>query len=259
MERIKKIHDITIILLMLNNRHHCLTQLNSDKPLGKLLDLTTFNKQVICMRRKIARLILLILAIPGLALVICNFRINSFAEDRTFSSVEQIPENEVGIVLGTSKRLRGGQPNTYYNNRIDATVILYNAHKIDFVLVSGDNGTIYYNEPTTMKKDLVSAGIPEDRIFLDYAGFRTLDSMVRAKEVFGLEHATIISQKFHNERAIYLAEKKGLKAIGFNAEDVSIESGFKVQLREYFARVKVFLDLALKTQPKFYGDRITIE
>lgn len=211
------------------------------------------------MGRKVARLIILILSIPGLALVICNYRINSFAEGKTFSTLDEIPNNKVGIVLGTSKRLKDGSPNAYYGNRITATVDLYKANKIEFVLVSGDNGTIYYNEPTTMKNDLVSAGIPEERIFLDYAGFRTLDSMVRAKEVFGLENATVISQKFHNERAIYIAEEKGLKAIGYNAVDVSLESGFKVQLREYFARVKVFLDLALKTQPKFYGDRIIIK
>ncbi len=211
------------------------------------------------MSRKIARLILLILSIPYLTLFISNYTINSYAEGKTFSSVDEIPKNKVGIVLGTSKRLRDGHPNAYYGNRIIAAVKLFEANKIDYVLVSGDNGTIYYNEPTTMKKDLVSAGIPENRIFLDYAGFRTLDSMVRAKEVFGLDSATVISQKFHNERAIYIAEKKGLTAIGFNATDVSLESGFKVQFREYFARVKVFLDLALKTQPKFYGDKIFIE
>ena len=193
--------------------------------------------------------------VPLSALLICNYLINSFAEGKTYSSTAQIPKNKVGLILGTSKRIIGGQPNPYYENRISATVSLYKADKIDFVLVSGDNGSIYYNEPTTMKKDLVAKGIPEEHIFLDYAGFRTLDSMVRAKEVFGLTEVTIISQKFHNERAIYIAEKKGLRAIGFNATDISLESGIHVQLREYFARVKVFLDLGLKVQPRFYGDK----
>lgn len=197
--------------------------------------------------------------IPFFALLISNYLINSFAEGKTYSNTVQIPKNKVGLILGTSKKIIGGQPNPYYENRISATVKLYAADKIDFVLVSGDNGSIYYNEPTTMKKDLIAKGIPEERIFLDYAGFRTLDSMVRAKEVFGLTEVTIISQKFHNERAIYIAEKKGLKAIGFNATDIALESGLSVQLREYFARVKVFLDLALKVQPRFYGDKITIE
>lgn len=211
------------------------------------------------MRKKIVRIGIVLILLPFLSLLICNYLINSFAEGKTYSSTAQIPKNKVGLILGTSKRIIGGQPNPYYENRILATVSLYKSDKIDFVLVSGDNGTIYYNEPTTMKKDLVAEGIPEEHIFLDYAGFRTLDSMVRAKEVFGLTEVTVISQKFHNERAIYIAHKKGLKAIGFNAKDISLESGLSVQLREYFARVKVFLDLALKVQPRFYGDKIKIE
>ncbi len=101
------------------------------------------------------------------------------------------------------------------HNRITATISLFKAGKIDYVLVSGDNGTPYYNEPIVFKKDLVKGGIPEECIFLDFAGFRTLDSMVRAKVIFGLDQVTVISQKFHNKRAIYLAEKKGLKAIGY--------------------------------------------
>ncbi|MGK0495405.1 MAG: SanA protein [Maribacter sp.] len=211
------------------------------------------------MRKKLLIIGIVLVLVPLLALLICNFLINSFAEGKTYSSTSQIPKNQVGLILGTSKKIIGGQPNPYYENRISATVALYNANKINFILVSGDNGSIYYNEPTTMKKDLVAKGIPEDHIFLDYAGFRTLDSMVRAKEVFGLTQVTVISQKFHNERAIYIAEKKGLKAIGFNATDIAFESGIRVQLREYFARVKVFLDLALKVQPRFYGDKITIK
>lgn len=211
------------------------------------------------MRKKLVRIGFVLVLIPFFALLISNYLINSFAEGKTYSNTVQIPKNKVGLILGTSKKIIGGQPNPYYENRISATVKLYAADKIDFVLVSGDNGSIYYNEPTTMKKDLIAKGIPEERIFLDYAGFRTLDSMVRAKEVFGLTEVTIISQKFHNERAIYIAEKKGLKAIGFNATDIALESGLSVQLREYFARVKVFLDLALKVQPRFYGDKITIE
>ncbi len=194
-----------------------------------------------------------------MTLIVCNYTINRAAEGKTYSTIESVPKNRVGLVLGTSKRRSNGQPNPYYTYRIDATIALFKAGKIDFVLVSGDNGTIYYNEPTTIKKDLVKGGIPENRIFLDYAGFRTLDSMVRAKAVFGLDQVTVISQKFHNERAIYLAEKKGLHAIGFNATDVTGQPGLKVKLREYFARVKVFLDLVINTQPKFFGDTIEIK
>ena len=194
-----------------------------------------------------------------LIIIICNYIIISTAEGKTYTDLTKIPKNRVGLVLGTSNRITDGSSNPYYTYRIDATISLFRAGKIDYILVSGDNGSIYYNEPNTIKKDLVDAGIPENLIFLDYAGFRTLDSMVRAKFIFGLDDVTVISQKFHNERAIYIAQKKGLNAIGFNAQDLSTSQGFKVQLREYLARVKVFIDELLNTQPKFYGATIEIK
>ena len=194
-----------------------------------------------------------------LLIFLCNLIISSSAAGKTFNSLEALPKNRVGVVLGTSKKLIGGLPNPYYTFRIEATLELYQAQKIDFVLVSGDNGTRYYNEPNTIKKDLISKGIPAEKIFLDFAGFRTLDSMVRAKEVFGLNDVTVISQEFHNQRAIYLAEKKGLKAIGYNAKSISGRQGLKVRLREYLARVKVFIDLLFNTQPKFFGERVDIK
>lgn len=190
---------------------------------------------------------------------LCNFIITNSTENKTFSNVYLIKKNRVGLVLGTSKRLSNGQPNPYYVYRIEATIALFNAKKIDFVLVSGDNATKYYNEPTTFKKDLIKGGIPEDRLFLDFAGFRTLDSMVRAKEIFGLDSVTVISQKFHNERAIYLANKKGLEAIGFNAKMVTGSESLRMKIRESLARVKVFIDLLFNTQPKFYGEKIEIK
>ena len=201
---------------------------------------------------------LLIIALI-LVIFVCNIIISSTAEGQTYTDTDTIPANRVGLVLGTSNRLTNGSPNPYYTYRIDATIALYKARKIEFVLVSGDNGSIYYNEPNTIKKDLINGGIPEHVIFLDYAGFRTLDSMFRAKFVFGLDKVTVISQKFHNERAIYIAKQKGLKAIGFNAQDISTSQGLKVQIREYLARVKVFIDMVLNTQPKFYGATIEIK
>ena len=211
------------------------------------------------MKKKIG--ILILFGVVGIYLILasCDSIIENATIDRTYWNLKEVPKNKVGLVLGTSNRLVGGGPNPYYTNRIKATLELYKAGKIDFVLVSGDNGSQYYNEPNVFKKDLVKGGIPAERIFLDYAGFRTLDSMVRAKAIFGLEDVTIISQKFHNERAIYLAEKKGLHAIGFNADGISLNQGLKVQIREYFARVKVFIDLALNTQPKFFGEKIEIK
>ena len=210
-------------------------------------------------KRQFIKRVVILLVLGLLFTFICNLLVESGAKGKTYSSINEIPKNRVGLVLGTAKKIVGGHPNPYYSNRIKATVELFEAHKIDFVLVSGDNGSIYYNEPNTIKKDLIANDIPEERIFLDYAGFRTLDSMVRANVVFGLDSVTVISQKFHNERAIFLAHKKGLMAIGYNADDVKGQQGFKVQFREYFARVKVFIDLVLKTEPKFYGNTIEIK
>ena len=172
------------------------------------------------MKKKYRYALGIIVATPLLMLLLCNLVIEYSVEGKTYSDINTIPKNKVGLVLGTSKRISSGDSNPYYAYRINATIDLYKAGKIEFVLVSGDNGSRYYNEPTTFKKDLVKGGIPEDKIFLDYAGFRTLDSMVRAKAIFGLDSVTVISQEFHNERAIYLAKHKGLDAIGFNAQDI---------------------------------------
>jgi SanA protein len=211
------------------------------------------------MIKKILFGLLSLVVVFVIVLFFCDYAIDYATKYKTYTSTEKIPKNSVGIILGTAKKLTNGLPNAYYTNRIKATVTLFNAQKIDFILVSGDNGSIYYNEPKTIKKDLVTAGIPEEKIFLDYAGFRTLDSMVRAKHIFGLDSATIISQEFHNDRAIYIAQKKGLNAIGFNAKDVFGANGLKVKVREYFARVKVFLDLLTNKQPKFYGEKVEIK
>ena len=187
-----------------------------------------------------------------------NLAIEANASGLTFNSVDEIQKNKVGLVLGTSKYLRDGRTNLFFLYRVQAAVELYNKGKIDYILVSGDNRHVSYNEPKEFRKELIKRGIPKEKIYLDYAGFRTLDSMVRAKEVFGLQEVTVISQQFHNERAIYIAKKNGLQAIGFNAQDVQGYSGFKVKTREALARTKAFLDLFMNVQPKYLGEKITI-
>ena len=203
--------------------------------------------------------ILLLVIILSLFVFIPNYIIYNFSSDRVFDNINQIKSNKVGVLLGTSKLLKSGNINLFYQYRVDAAVALYKAGKIEFILVSGDNSSVNNDEPTDFKNDLIALGIPAERIFLDYAGFRTLDSVVRAKEIFGLTEVTFISQKFHNERAIYLAEKKGITSIGFNAKDVGGKSGTKVMMREYLARVKVFVDLLFGVKPHFLGDKIEIK
>jgi SanA protein len=193
-----------------------------------------------------------------LSLFGADYWVKSNAIIKVYSSVDAIPSNKVGLVLGTSKFNRNGYVNYYYKYRIDAALALYKAGKVTTFIVSGDNGNKEYDEPTQMKEDLIAGGVPEASIYLDYAGFRTLDSIVRASKIFGQKEFTIISQKFHNERAIFLAESYGLKAIAYNAKDVNIKYGFKTHIREKFARVKMLLDITFGVQPKFLGEEIVI-
>lgn len=207
---------------------------------------------------KFLKIILATVILLCTALVVNDYLISQKAQEFVYSKVTEIPKNKVGLLLGTSKYMAKGGINLYYAYRIDAAVALFNAGKIDYILISGDNSHISYNEPDTFKKDLIKRGIPADRIVLDYAGFRTLDSVVRAKAIFGQHTITIISQQFHNERAIYIAKKYDIDAIAFNAQDVTNRYGLKTRLREYLARSKAFIDVMLNVQPKFFGEQIPI-
>lgn len=222
--------------------------------------LTKFNMRNLLKSKKFyKRLFVFTLIAPIISIFISDWIVISSVKDQVYNETNQIPYNKVGLVLGTSKYLVSGNNSTYYSYRINATYDLYQANKISFVLVSGDNGSIYYDEPTTMKNDLIAKGIPANKIFLDYAGFRTLDSVVRSSKVFGQSSITIISQKFHIERAIYIANHNNIDAVGYVASEVSAKYGLRTKIREKFARVKLMLDVLFDTQPKFLGDPIIIE
>jgi len=181
------------------------------------------------------------------------------AQDKTYSDVSQIPHRHVGLVLGCPKRLFGGWSNPFFENRMTAAAELYRSGKVDFLVVSGDNHIQSYDEPVDMKNTLVEMGVPKDRIYLDYAGLRTLDSVVRVKQIFLQSSVTIVSQHFHNQRAIFLASHHGIDAIGFDAPDVAPQYAFKTLVREQFAKVKAVLDVyLLHTQPHFLGGRIMV-
>jgi len=210
--------------------------------------------------KKILMWILLLGVVISVVFVVCaNYRIDKQTEKSVFGDIESIPENKVGLLLGTSKLLKSGQLNPYFINRIIAAEELFKSGKIQNILISGDNSRKDYNEPQDMKDELIKRGIPEEKIYLDYAGFRTFDSVYRMNAIFGQNSFTIISQKFHNQRAIYIANALGLNAVGYNAKDVDTYSGSKTKLREKFARVKVFIDLLINKKPKFLGEKIVIE
>ena len=194
-----------------------------------------------------------------LLVILTDQAVQHYTKAQLYDSVEAIPSNKVGIVLGTAKYVRSGQLNLYYSYRINAAVELYKSGKIKFILISGDNSTRFYDEPSTFKKDLIKRGVPEEHIFLDYAGFSTLDSIIRAKKVFGQSKFTIISQAFHNERAVFIANFKEIDAVAYNAKPIPFKYGLYVKTREKLARVKMLFDLMLNIQPKFLGDPVQIQ
>lgn len=179
------------------------------------------------------------------------------AKDKIFRSVESVPQSDVGLVLGTGKLTQRGNPNLHFNQRIEAAANLYLARKVRCLLVSGDNHVVGYDEPTDMRDALVAAGVPADKIVCDYAGFRTLDSVIRAKIVFGLSRLTIVTEEFHCPRAVWIAQRHGLDAVAFAAPDVqSRRWTWRVKAREHLARVACALDLyVLHRGPKFSGPK----
>ncbi|WP_217511988.1 SanA/YdcF family protein [Vibrio metschnikovii] len=171
------------------------------------------------------------------------------------SDINKLPKFDVAVVLGTSKYL-GRTLNDYYLHRIEAAVELYQLNKTDYFLLSGDNAHRSYNEPWTMKRDLLKAGVPDEQIYLDYAGFRTLDSIVRAKRIFDTDDFLIVTQRFHCERALFIAQHHEINATCLAVPGPKNHLGYKVRLREVFARSKAVLDLYfLDTQPRFLGPK----
>ena len=198
-------------------------------------------------------------AVVVLLVLICNAKVKNSAENFVYQDVSEIPYRRVGIVLGTTPVRSNGTPNLYYQYRMEAAANLYFANKISYIIVSGDNHKKDYNEPECMRRSLVALGVPDSVIYSDYAGFRTFDSMVRCKEVFGQDSVTVISQKWHNERALYIAQHTGMEAIAFNADDVQVKHAYlKNHTRELLAKVKVVLDVTFHKKPKFLGEPVQV-
>lgn len=187
---------------------------------------------------------------------VCNLWVVQSASARMYSSINDLPHNDVGLVLGTSNFTRAGTTNLHFKNRIDAAARLYKSGKVKHLLLSGANHVAYYNEPQNMRQALLKQGIPDKAMTLDYAGLRTFDSMIRARKIFGLYKVTVVSQEFHNYRALFIGNRNGLDAIAYNAHEAPLEQTFETELREYLARVNAILDMyVMNTQPRFLGKR----
>ena len=201
-----------------------------------------------------------LLLLLGLSTLLNLFANELIEQKNIYNDIKKVPKKKAALLLGTAKYVKKGKQNYFYTYRIEAAVKLWKAKKINAIVVSGDNGTKYYDETTTMFKDLVKKGIPAKYIAKDHAGFRTFDSVVRAKEIFDLDDYIIISQEFHLKRALYIADEKGHKAIGFAAHDIKgTKAAKRMEAREFLAGIKAFLDInVLNTKPKFTGDKIKV-
>ena len=181
-------------------------------------------------------------------MLICNQIVVNNAKGKVFSDIDSIKYNKVGLLLGTTPQARFDRiTNYFFIYRIDAAEQLYKAGKIEQILISGDENSLDgINEPECMRDSLVARGVPANAIILDGKGYRTINSVINANKVFGLKSFTIISQEFHNERAIYQAEHLGLNVENlqaYNARMPKSRRAFLTTIREYFARVKMFIDL----------------
>ena len=206
------------------------------------------------IRRRIATLLLVTLMIVGGGTAWANWAVQDAASAKIFTDARSVPARPVGIVLGTTPRIHG-IANPFFERRLDAAAALYNAGKVHCLLVSGDHGTRYYNEVGAMEKGLVRRGVPAAKIAEDHAGFRTLDSVVRAKKVFGIDRAVIVTDGFHLPRSLYLADHSGIDAVGLSSVPVPATVTVRPEVREIGARVLMMLDLLVNRQPRFLGPR----
>ncbi|ATC63942.1 hypothetical protein CMV30_08240 [Nibricoccus aquaticus] len=194
------------------------------------------------------------LALAVLFVAFANLRILTQNSARLFTRIDDLPTRDIALVLGASPVLSDGRPNLHFASRIAAAAQLYHAGKVRHLLVSGDNGHASYNEPHAMRDALIARGVPSEAITCDYAGFRTLDSVIRAHRIFGAEKLTIVTQRYHNTRALAIARHEGIDAIGFCSADVNLRDSLRTELREVIARAATIVDLhILHRAPKFLG------
>ncbi|MCK6648786.1 MAG: YdcF family protein [Bacteroidia bacterium] len=212
------------------------------------------------MKKKIILFFTISFLLLLISIVGSNYWVIHSTRSQLYSEVDTTPQNDIGLLLGANKKSSRGGDNLYFKNRIKAASDLFKAGKIKHIIVSGDNHIKEYDEATDMCDALIWEGVPDSCITLDYAGFRTFDSMVRCLKVFKQKNVTVISQEFHNQRAVFIGNYYEMNVIGFNAKDVPAKYSIKTAFREYFAKLKAVLDLyVFHTEPKFLGEEVKIK
>ncbi|MDO4997269.1 MAG: ElyC/SanA/YdcF family protein [Neisseria sp.] len=191
-----------------------------------------------------------LLIILSLALAADVF-ISFYTKKRSFHRAEQVPNCDFALVLGTAKYLKSGKVNLYYQNRINAAIALWQAGKVGAIVVSGHGLGNAISETECMQADLVAAGIPATAIWQDSAGLRTLDSIIRFQQKFPTQSVCIVSQPFHNQRALIQAQAHGIRAYALHAQVIGYRSGWKIHARERFSRLRLWYDLLFKRPARY--------
>lgn len=213
----------------------------------KIIKLFKKNKKII-----FGFIILIIIIIASI-----NIYVNSKSKRYIYTRIEEVPECYTAIVLGALVS-NTGYPSKFLKDRMDVAIELYTGKKIKRFLLSGDHGRKNYDEVNSMKNYLLEKGINTEDIFLDHAGFDTYSTIVRAKEVFGVERAIIVTQEFHLSRAVYIARSKGIEAYGIKADRQDYYSLVRLKIRETIAKVKAFSEVMINKKPRFLGNKIPI-
>ncbi|OHT44719.1 SanA/YdcF family protein [Flavobacterium tructae] len=206
--------------------------------------------------KKLLKKLIYLFIIGVIAIISVNWYVKSSTRDLIYHTVNNLPKNEVGVIFGAG--INGDQPSKYLKDRLDAGILLYKTHKIDKILLSGDNGRDEYDELTVMKTYCFNHGVDTTKIFIDYAGFDTYSTMYRASHIFKIKKATLISQEYHLNRAIYIGQKLGVKSIGFSANKGEYLGYQYVTFREYGSIFKSFFDVLRNREPRFLGNEINI-
>jgi len=206
--------------------------------------------------KKYFKIALYLLIIGLVAVVSVNYYVKSSTKKNIHYSLKRFPKNDVGIIFGAG--INGDQPSKYLKDRLDAGILLYKAKRINKILLSGDNGREEYDELTVMKNYCFRNGVDTTKIFIDYAGFDTYSTMYRAKHIFKIKKATLISQEYHLNRAIYIGQKLGIKSVGYSANKGEYRGYKYVTFREYLSIFKSFFDVLRNREPRFLGKPINI-
>ncbi|MBC6110221.1 vancomycin high temperature exclusion protein [Pedobacter fastidiosus] len=198
-----------------------------------------------------------ILVLLGVVTVVAtNFYVKLTTDSLIFSSKNNVPKAKVAIIFGAG--INGNKPSKYLKDRLDAGISLYKSHKVDKLLLSGDNGRDEHDELTVMKLYCYENGVDTNKIYIDYAGFDSYSTMYRAKEIFKVDTAILVSQKYHLNRCVYIGNELGIKSYGFSANNGTYLGYKYVSFREYLAITKSVIDVWRKRKPQYLGEPVEV-